>query len=101
MHFYDRLYGQISFEEDELKIIKHPAFLRLHRVSLSAIPPWFLPTGTCASKFEHSIGVAYLAKLLGQHPDFRDLKMEIFFAALLHDIGTPPFSHTSERYQEL
>lgn len=60
--------------------------------------------GAHHNRFEHSIGVMYLADRFCEHlskeyPDLlnkNDLK-EIRMAGLLHDIGHGPFSHISER----
>lgn len=95
---YDRLYGQIEFDNNELRLFQTKELARLRQVSLSAIPTWTIPAGVCASKFEHSVGVAHLAKIVGCRPEFKDISRDLYFAALAHDIGTPPFSHASEYY---
>lgn len=96
---YDRLYKQIKFTAYDLKLFQTRELARLRHVSLSAIPTWIVPTGTCATKFEHSVGVAHLAKLVSDKPEFRDIAKDLYFSALAHDIGTPPFSHASEYFQ--
>lgn len=96
----DRLYGYTSFTDVEHKLFQTKEMARLNQVSLSAIPTWTLPAGVCASKFEHSVGVAHLARIVGSKPEFSDIKQELFVAALAHDIGTPPFSHASEFFLE-
>lgn len=97
MKFYDRLYGVIELDPRLDGVVQTPQFQRLKKKSLSVVPAWWLQTGVCSDKFEHSVGVAYLAQLvtenLGWDTDF-------VLAALLHDIGTPPFSHGGEIYQE-
>lgn len=95
---YDRLYGEIPFTTDDIRLFQTPQLTRLRSVSLSAIPPWTIPVGVCASKFEHSIGVAHLARIVTKCPEFRDIEQDLFFAALVHDLATPPFSHASERF---
>ncbi len=97
---FDRLYGQIEVEHDEWKFFQTTPLARLRHVSLSAVPTWALPAGTCASKFEHSVGVAHLAKIIGANKLFHDQAKNLYLAALLHDIGTPPFSHMSEHFLE-
>lgn len=98
--FLDRLYGYITFASEDLKLFQTKELARLRQVSLSAIPTWITPTSVCASKFEHSIGVAHLARMIGKKPEFEDVAQDLFMAALTHDIGTPPFSHASELFLE-
>lgn len=99
MIIHDRLYRQIEMTEAEARLIRTPEFARLRQVSLSAVPVWTLPAGTCASRAEHSIGAAYLAKVLVRHnPHLADYAQDLFCAALVHDIATPPFSHLTERF---
>lgn len=95
---YDRLYGQIEFDNNELRLFQTKELARLRQVSLSAIPTWTIPTGVCASKFEHSVGVAHLARIVGKRPEFQDVSRDLYFASLAHDLGTPPFSHASEYF---
>lgn len=95
---YDRLYVQIEFDSNELKLFQTKELARLRQVSLSAIPTWQIPTGVCASKFEHSVGVAHLAKIVGKRPEFQEISKDLYFASLAHDLATPPFSHASEYF---
>ena len=99
-YFSDRLYGRVEFTAQDLKLYQTPELSRLRQVSLSAIPTWTQPVGICADKFEHSIGVAHLARLVGAKTEFQPIAVDLYLAALLHDIGTPPFSHASEIYQQ-
>jgi HD superfamily phosphohydrolase len=96
---HDRLYKRVGFNADELRLFQTKELARLRHVSLSAIPTWTIPTGVCASKFEHSVGVAHLAKVVASRPEFEEISRDLYFAALAHDLGTPPFSHASEYFQ--
>lgn len=98
---FDRLYGQVEFSPDDLRLYQSRELARLRQVSLSAVPTWTAPAGVCASKFEHSVGVAHLAGIVGHKEEFANVAKDLYFAALAHDIGTPPFSHLSEYYQIL
>jgi len=96
---YDRLYGKINFSEADLRLFQTPELTRLRSVSLAAMSFLTPQPGTCASKFEHSVGVGYLARLVQAKPEFASLTPDLYFAALVHDLGTPPFSHSSEHFQ--
>lgn len=96
---YDRLYGQVEVTEQDLRLFQTRELARLRHVSLSAIPTWTILTGVCASKFEHSVGVAHLARVVSERPEFQEVSRDLYFAALAHDLGTPPFSHASEYFQ--
>lgn len=95
---YDRLYGHIEFDSNELRLFQTKELARLRQVSLSAIPTWTIPTGVCASKFEHSVGTAHLAKIVSERPEFKNISRDLYYSALAHDLGTPPFSHASEYF---
>ncbi|MFH1806004.1 MAG: HD domain-containing protein [Pseudomonadota bacterium] len=84
------------------KLVASRAFERLREISfLGAIDYLFHPNGKPAnirhSRYDHSIGVALLSqhycRLNGLSEADRDL---LGAAALLHDIGHGPFSHTLE-----
>ncbi|MBI4039669.1 HD domain-containing protein [Candidatus Daviesbacteria bacterium] len=44
------------------------------------------------------MGVSHLAELLSRKKEFAAHRANLIFAAALHDIATPPFSHTSEHF---
>lgn len=96
-----RLYGEIDHQGDEgdfaWQLYQSEAMTRLRDVSLSSTPSRFAPHGMAASRFEHSVGVGYLArKLVDWREPLKDSRFDLLASALLHDIGSPPFSHISE-----
>lgn len=96
---FDRLYGEIPVTHDEARLFETAELARSRQVSLSAIPTWAIPTGICASKFEHSVGAAYLSKIVGRKAGFEEIARDLYLAVLAHDLATPPFSHASEYFQ--
>ena len=94
------LYGDIDHQEkDNLSwdLYQTKALARLRDISLSSLPTRFAPHGSAASRFAHSVGVGYLARqLVANNPDLEKMRQTLISAALLHDIGSPPFSHIAE-----
>lgn len=106
------VHGFIGMTQLEREIVDHPAFQRLRRVKQLAWTDYVYP-GTSHSRFEHSLGVMHLASRLYEAVvrTSEDTLKEVFgytdaglerdwqivrLAALLHDIGHPPFSHAAE-----
>ncbi|TPP43948.1 HD domain family protein [Leishmania donovani] len=99
----DRVYEHISLPPLVVAAIDTPAFQRLrslHQLGASS----FLYPGAVHTRFEHSIGVAHMARTLLlniQHhqPDLGLSEVDIelgMLAGLLHDVGHGPFSHLFE-----
>ena len=89
----DSLYGNIKIEGVFLKLIETPELQRLHGIKQLGFTYLVYP-GANHSRLEHSLGVCHIAKkmctALGVEEDI------VGVAALLHDIGHGPFSHTLE-----
>ncbi len=98
----DPLFGVIKIEPDEAFIIKSPLFQRLRYITQLGLAHYVYPSAN-HSRFSHSLGVMHLASKIGDllngkneglisKEDMKDLRM----AALLHDLGHFPYSHTLE-----
>ncbi len=108
---YDPLYSFIRLTELEWEIIKSPFYQRLRWIKQLGFSSYVFP-GAEHSRFGHSIGVMYNSHCIMQSigkavPDeelfvLKHESKEALFhqslrlAALLHDLGTFPFSHTTE-----
>jgi len=113
----DPVHGLIVFEDtDPLKVdmlawqlIDTQEFQRLRRIRQLGVSEFTFP-GAVHSRFSHSIGVFHTARSLvkvierelSRHgPAFEPEKARVvLLAALLHDLGHGPFSHTFEGVQE-
>ena len=104
--FHDPIHKEIIIDSDKpeelmiMQLIDTLAFQRLRRVKqLGAASLIF--HGAESSRFTHSIGVFCVARkiykrLIEKKPNFSQNKFILFGAALLHDLGHGPLSHTSE-----
>ncbi|XP_019862134.1 PREDICTED: deoxynucleoside triphosphate triphosphohydrolase SAMHD1-like [Amphimedon queenslandica] len=102
----DPVHGSIQLDKYLFKIIDRPEFQRLRKIKQFGGVYYVYPGGV-HTRFEHSIGVCYIAgqlvDALNKHnpPGEENLskwftpqeKMCVQIAALCHDIGHGPFSH--------
>lgn len=89
----------------ELAIIDSPPFQRLRNIFQTSLALFTYPCSV-HSRFEHSLGVAVVAsrmlEAIKRRTSFVNptLEVETRLAALLHDLGHGPFSHSSEKFYE-
>ena len=91
----DPVHGYIQLGESVIRLIDTPPFQRLRRVRQLGFSYLAYP-GANHTRFEHSLGVYHLACQLTHLIDDVGVRREVEIAALLHDIGHGPFSHTTE-----
>lgn len=116
MHSYpykvlDPIHGFIRFDALEQKVIDSLPFQRLRYIRQMGVT-YFLYPGTNHTRFEHSLGVMELATrifdvLFSKENQIINLQLSqeellywrriIRLAALCHDMGHLPFSHTAEK----
>ncbi|MGD1859861.1 MAG: HD domain-containing protein [Leptolyngbyaceae cyanobacterium] len=104
--YHDPLHGAIALDRHEpverllIGLIDTPEFQRLRRVKqLGTASLTF--HGAESSRFTHSLGVMELTRrafdlLAMRHPHLQAHRATVLCAALLHDVGHGPFSHTAE-----
>ena len=108
--FHDPIHKEIiinSSKDEELMImelIETEAFQRLRRIKQLG-PASLIFHGAESSRFTHSIGVFSVArqifnKLVEIDSTFEKNRFIVYGAALLHDLGHGPLSHTSEEIFE-
>jgi len=95
-YFNDPLYGSIGYTQKELNVIQTKAFQRLKNIKQLGTANFIYP-GANHSRFEHSIGTMHVTSQIFDRLALKqEYKQIVRLAALLHDIGHGPFSHTFE-----
>jgi HD superfamily phosphohydrolase len=89
----DPLNGPVKVSGIFLDIINSIYFQRLRYIKQLGLCNLVFP-GANHTRFEHSIGTMFLASEIKNYIGINDERLEI--AALLHDIGHTPFSHSIE-----
>ncbi len=104
--YHDPVHGAITLDRRDpvedllIRLIDTAAFQRLRRVrQLGAAS--FTFHGAEGSRFTHSLGVLWVARqvfdrLQKNYPELRHHRPVVLVAALLHDLGHGPYSHTGE-----
>jgi HD superfamily phosphohydrolase len=100
----DPVHGYVYVTEEEKAVIDSYPVQRLHRLRQLAGAEYVYP-GANHTRFEHSVGVMYLAGRVAENPYISQLVSEdeiatIRIAGLLHDVGHGPFSHVFEHLLE-
>ncbi len=114
MEIRDVIHGSVPIEGDELKIIDSPYFQRLRQIKQLGFAEYSFPSAT-HNRYIHSLGAMHTASLAFRaifgdvDGAYRSLHLqrdspEVYaryravarLAALLHDIGHGPLSHTTE-----
>jgi len=104
--YHDPLHGAITLHASDpveallIRLIDTPAFQRLRRIRQLG-PASLTFHGAESSRFTHSLGVLAIARrafdqLQRRYPVLQPHRATVLCAALLHDIGHGPFSHTAE-----
>jgi HD superfamily phosphohydrolase len=90
----DPIHDHIELDELALSLIDTPVIQRLRRIRQLGFSNLVYP-GANHTRFEHSLGVYHLTRMLIDQVEEHRRK-ELLAAALLHDVGHGPFSHATE-----
>jgi HD superfamily phosphohydrolase len=92
----DPVHGYVDVEESLLPLLDSPPVQRLRHIRQLGFSYLVYP-GANHTRFEHALGAMHLARLMSTHLGLtRGDEGLATAAALLHDIGHGPFSHTTE-----
>ena len=107
----DPVHGYIELNSMFARIVNTPEFQRLRAVEQGSFRPVY--PGARHDRFAHSLGTYHLATKFAEHffvnlkkdagvtvaqEEMEKLTLTFRYAALLHDIGHAPFSHTTEDF---
>lgn len=93
---HDAVHGSIGFEGVALALLESPELQRLHSIHQLGLAYLVYP-GANHSRFEHSLGVYWVARRICSSLHIKEDESRLVeCAALLHDVGHLPFSHTFE-----
>ena len=102
---YDVIHGYIKISPLCLKIIDTPEYQRLRHLKQLGLTYLIFPSAN-HTRFEHSLGVMFLAGEMLKHLKNKQPELEITereielvkIAGLCHDLGHGPFSHFFDNY---
>jgi HD superfamily phosphohydrolase len=93
---HDSLHGSIKVEGVFLDLIDTPELQRLHHIHQLGLAYLVFP-GATHTRFSHSLGTYFTASRIASALALpEDDQTLVAVAALLHDVGHGPFSHTLE-----
>ncbi len=102
----DPIHGTIRINRAELQLVHHPAYQRLRWIKQLGLADFAYP-GATHTRYSHGLGTLHVATSMfdgivrdyALAPDDRArLRQTVRLAALYHDLGHAPLSHTTERF---
>lgn len=102
----DPIHGTIRLSPLEMQLVDHPAYQRLRSIKQLGFADLAFP-GATHSRYVHGLGTLHVASRMFEAitkeaalagADYRRLRQILRLAALFHDLGHAPLSHTTERF---
>ena len=102
----DPIHGTLSLSRDEVALVDHPAYQRLRTIKQLGLADLAFP-GATHTRYSHGLGTMHIAsRMFGtladdaglSGPDAKRLLQTVRLAALFHDLGHAPLSHTTEAF---
>jgi HD superfamily phosphohydrolase len=102
----DPIHGTLQLSRREVAVVDHPAFQRLRLIKQLGLADLAYP-GATHTRYAHGLGTQHVATRMLQSllrhfeleaADARRLTQTLRLAALFHDLGHAPLSHTTERF---
>jgi hypothetical protein len=92
----DSIHGSVRVSNIFLDLIQTPEMQRLYGIKQLG-PTYLVYPGANHTRFEHSLGAYHVAKRMGNAIGLEEEDKKLLrLAALLHDVGHGPYSHTLE-----
>jgi len=92
----DPIHNDIEFKGVFLDLLEAPELQRLHNIKQLGFAHLVFPGGH-HTRLEHSLGTYYMALKAADHLNLDEYDKQLLgCAAILHDVGHGPFSHTLE-----
>lgn len=96
-NYLDALHGEVALDERVARLAATPVVQRLRHVRLSNVDSISMPGIANVSRYEHVLGVAYLASRTGLRRRIPEIDhLALMAAALLHDWAITAFGHLVE-----
>ncbi len=93
---HDSVHGSVRLWGPYLRLLERPEIQRLHHIHQLGLAHLVFP-GANHTRLEHSLGTFFIAGMMARSLELDEVESnEVLAAALLHDLGHPPFSHTLE-----
>ena len=102
----DPVHGTLKLSRNEIAVVDHPAYQRLRSIKQLGLADLAFP-GATHSRYSHGLGTMHVAtsmwraiqKELSLKPEEKNrFHQTLRLAALFHDLGHAPLSHTTEAF---